>query len=1023
MPSRSSWLFSRRQYPHQVVEYIVDRAGVAGASIGVGLLVGRRDGRAGRERVEPSLQRVGRRQALPVRRPVVHRPTAPPAGVSPAAARMACDDAVDHSDPAPRPRTPCSPRSTPSSARSRPPSAGPVCVLAGAGTGKTRAITHRIAYGVHSGCLRPAAGARRHLHRAGRGGDADPAARPRRGRRPGPDLPRGGAAAAVLLLAAGGRWAAAATPGAQGRRSSPTPRPGCGCRRPGRGPRPGGRDRVGQGQPAHPAELPAEAARRAGRGEPGGFDLATVGRVLEVYEDVKTDRGVIDFEDVLLLTVGILRSTGTSPRPSGASTGTSWSTSTRTSTPCSSGCSTCGSATATTSASSATRARRSTRSPAPRRSTCSTSRAGTRAPRSSGWCATTARRRRWSAWPTRCSPAPAGRPAGPRRLELVAQRPPGPDPDAHGLRRRPRRGGRRRRADHGELIGERYAGQRDRRPLPDQRPVRRAGAGARRRRGRPTSCAAASGSSPARRSATPSCCCAAPPGRRAGSMPLGRRPPAACSPRAGWAPERPPARRRRPRALGVAAGARRAGRRARRARLRTPALADLVAELEERAAAQHAPTVEGVTLASLHAAKGLEWDAVLLVGLSEGLMPISLAEGWEAVEEERRLLYVGITRAREHLHLSWARARTPGRPGHAQPVALPGRAARRTPPTASPPRPGGAGLSGRARAARREARALHLPHLRRHRSARRPSARSGAARPARRPTTRQLFERLRDWRSGRAAEAKVPAYVVFTDATLVAIAETLPAGPGAGWPASRASGPTKLERYGDQLLELLQACPASVAVVTPVTAPRRICGELAGKCVVPLDAPPLTSNPRTRQPGSLSRARARSRRPRGGGDSEHDHESASAATRPRSRHARLRPPPSPRPRLRRQSASAVSALARLPRSRPQPSSALSPAGRASRRGRRPVHAPPRPSSRRPAACSIQHHPGATSPETTGLAPRAAGASRPRNPTRVRGLRSSSRGPPGVDPTPPAAADPCGRPPPTVAIPPSRSPRR
>ncbi len=79
-----------------------------------------------------------------------------------------------------------------------------------------------------------------------------------------------------------------------------------------------------------------------------------------------------------------------------------------------------------------------------------------------------------------------------------------------------------------------------------------------------------------------------------------------------------------------------------------------------RAAAQHAPTVEGVTLASLHAAKGLEWDAVFLAGMSEGLMPISLAETDEAVAEERRLLYVGITRAREHLELSFARSRNPG---------------------------------------------------------------------------------------------------------------------------------------------------------------------------------------------------------------------------------------------------------------------------------------------------------------------------------------------------------------------------
>src|SRR5690606_13729667 len=89
-------------------------------------------------------------------------------------------------------------------------------------------------------------------------------------------------------------------------------------------------------------------------------------------------------------------------------------------------------------------------------------------------------------------------------------------------------------------------------------------------------------------------------------------------------------------------------------------MADFVAELDERAAAQHAPTVEGVTLASLHAAKGLEWDAVFLAGVSEGLLPISLAETDAAVAEERRLLYVGITRAREHLELSFARSRNPG---------------------------------------------------------------------------------------------------------------------------------------------------------------------------------------------------------------------------------------------------------------------------------------------------------------------------------------------------------------------------
>ncbi|MDO5617147.1 ATP-dependent helicase [Kocuria sp.] len=83
-------------------------------------------------------------------------------------------------------------------------------------------------------------------------------------------------------------------------------------------------------------------------------------------------------------------------------------------------------------------------------------------------------------------------------------------------------------------------------------------------------------------------------------------------------------------------------------------------ELGRRAAQQDAPAVEGVTLASLHSAKGLEWDAVFLVGLTEGLVPIAFAETADEVDEERRLLYVGITRAREHLMLSWSLSRTPG---------------------------------------------------------------------------------------------------------------------------------------------------------------------------------------------------------------------------------------------------------------------------------------------------------------------------------------------------------------------------
>ncbi|MFC5928762.1 ATP-dependent helicase [Cryobacterium melibiosiphilum] len=77
-------------------------------------------------------------------------------------------------------------------------------------------------------------------------------------------------------------------------------------------------------------------------------------------------------------------------------------------------------------------------------------------------------------------------------------------------------------------------------------------------------------------------------------------------------------------------------------------------ELMERQAGQHEPTVSAVTLSTMHSAKGLEWEAVFVIGLSEGLVPITYAAGPLQVDEERRLLYVGITRARTRLALSWA---------------------------------------------------------------------------------------------------------------------------------------------------------------------------------------------------------------------------------------------------------------------------------------------------------------------------------------------------------------------------------
>jgi len=87
-------------------------------------------------------------------------------------------------------------------------------------------------------------------------------------------------------------------------------------------------------------------------------------------------------------------------------------------------------------------------------------------------------------------------------------------------------------------------------------------------------------------------------------------------------------------------------------------LVDFVRELQRRQQQQHAPTRSAVTLSTLHAAKGLEWDVVYIAGLSEGLVPITFAQGLEAIDEERRLFYVGITRARKVLELSWSQRAT-----------------------------------------------------------------------------------------------------------------------------------------------------------------------------------------------------------------------------------------------------------------------------------------------------------------------------------------------------------------------------
>lgn len=81
---------------------------------------------------------------------------------------------------------------------------------------------------------------------------------------------------------------------------------------------------------------------------------------------------------------------------------------------------------------------------------------------------------------------------------------------------------------------------------------------------------------------------------------------------------------------------------------------DFTTDLLARQEVKHEPTMHAVTLSSIHSAKGLEWPTVYIIGLSEGLLPISQAKTLEAVAEERRLLYVAMTRAESQLHLSWA---------------------------------------------------------------------------------------------------------------------------------------------------------------------------------------------------------------------------------------------------------------------------------------------------------------------------------------------------------------------------------
>ncbi|MEX2547828.1 MAG: ATP-dependent DNA helicase UvrD2 [Chloroflexota bacterium] len=183
---------------------------------------------------------------------------------------------------------------------------------------------------------------------------------------------------------------------------------------------------------------------------------------------------------------------------------------------------------------------------------------------------------------------------------------------------------------------------------------------------------------------------------------------------------------------------------------------ELLIELDRRDAAEAAAHGVGVNLLTYHRAKGLEWDAVFLPAVEEGMLPIRQAKSDEQVAEERRLLYVGITRARTHLSLSWSK-----KPSRFVDTIRP-HAVRTIPSSAGP---------GRAA-----------------------------------PSSSPLLEALQLWRRERAKQDAVPAYVVAHDAMLAAIADDRP-NSMAQLRRVKGMGPVKLDQYGPEILAIVARSP------------------------------------------------------------------------------------------------------------------------------------------------------------------------------------------------------------------------